>query len=554
MRTFSGIIAWCVAATLPLSASAQDIDSLFKDYGPKSPGCAVGIAPPGQAAVMRAFGNADLEHGAHITPDTIFEAGSISKQFTATAMLMLAEEGKLALTDDIRKYLPEMPDYGTPITINNLLSHTSGLRDWGAVSALAGWPRTSIVRNNTDVLHIAARQRALNYVPGSAYSYTNTGFTLSAIIVERVSGKSLPVFTRERIFTPLGMQKTSWRDDFRRVVPDRAIAYTGKDDDRDDPYVPAQGAEDGGGDFRQDMPFEDNYGHGGLLTTVGDLLTWDAALSARKLGAFVTEHLEEQAILTNGRKIAYARGLVQGHYNGLAEISHGGATSSYRAWTARYPSLGAAVAVLCNVGSANATRLGRDSVGRILNLKPLPTAKSTTATSAELAQLPGLYIDERTGGTLRIVARDGALNIMSAAPGRAKETVLGRSATRRYRNGPAELSFTDAGVESRTADGETTSYRKIAAYSPTAGELEALVGSYNSAEADGTLSLSIREGRAYLTPKDRPSAPALLTPLGRDIYLYGSGLAEVVRRDNKIEGLRFIGPRVYNLVFSRISG
>ncbi len=551
MRCLPLWVMLCATALVPLTASADEIDPLFKAYSPETPGCAVGVARPGQPAILRGYGTADLEHGVRITPDTIFEAGSISKQFTATAVLMLAEDGKLALTDDIRKYLPEMPDYGTPITINHLLSHTSGLRDWGHVAALGGWPRTAIVRNNLDVLHIVARQRALNYAPGSAYSYTNTGFNLAAIIAERVSGKSLPAFTRERIFTPLGMRKSSWRDDFRRVVQDRAIAYTGKDDDRDDPYSAAQTAEDSGA-FRQDMPFEDNYGHGGLLTTVGDLLTWDAALTARKLGAFVTDHLEEQAVLTGGRKIAYARGLVRGNYNGVLEISHGGATSSYRAWTGRYPSLGVAVAVLCNVASANATRLGRDAVAQVMNLKQPPPVKSSVPTAGELAQLSGLYIDERTGGAVRIVARDGALKLMGAAPEKEKVTALPRLGDRRYRNGVAELIFTDSGAENRSADGEVTSYRKIEAYTPTAKELESLVGRYSSAEANGVFAFSVKDGRPRLTPVDRPSAPVILTPLGRDIYLYGEGLTKVVRsRENKVEGLRFIGARVYSLVFSR---
>lgn len=538
MRRLSQWIVACAAA-MPLPAAAADIDSLFKAFGPDTPGCAVGLARDGQPATLRAYGSADLEHRVPNTPDTVFEAGSVSKQFTASAVLMLVEEGKLALTDDIRKYLPEMPDYGTPITINHLLSHTSGLRDWGAVSALGGWPRTSMIHTNLDVLHIAARQRALNYTPGSAYSYTNTGYNLAAVIVERVSGKSLAAFSRERIFTPLGLTKTSWRDDFRRVVPDRAIAYEAKT---------AEG-------YPQDMPFEDAYGNGGLLTTVGDLLTWNAALTARKLGNFVTDRLEEQAVLTGGRKIAYARGLVQGTFNGVPEIIHSGSTAGYRAWIGRFPSQKVSVAVLCNLASANATQLARDAAAQVLAFKPAAAVKPSAPAADEVTQLPGLYIDERMGGATRIVVRDGALKMASASPENKRETDLVRLAARRYRDGGAEVTFTSGTVERRTADGEATSYRKVEAYTPPTSELEALAGRYASSEADGTLIAAVKNGRLVLAPVNRPSAPVTLIPLARDIYLDADGLTQIVRgADNKVEGLRFIRPRVYNLVFQRTPG
>ncbi|MBX7200185.1 MAG: beta-lactamase family protein [Rhodospirillaceae bacterium] len=535
MRQLARWVALCTVAA-PLTAVAADIDPLFKAFGAETPGCAVGLAQDGRPPTLRAYGSADLEHKVANTPETVFEAGSVSKQFTASSVLMLAEEGKLALTDDIRKYLPEMPDYGTPITINHLLSHTSGLRDWGAVSALGGWPRTSAIHTNLDVLHIAARQRALNYPPGSAYSYTNTGYNLAAVIVERVSGKSLAAFSRERIFIPLGMNRTSWRDDFRRVVPNRAIAYDAKN---------AEG-------FSQDMPFEDAYGNGGLLTTVGDLLTWNAALTARKLGAFVTDHLEEQAVLTDGRKIAYARGLVRGTFNGVPEIVHSGSTAGYRAWIGRFPSQKVSVAVLCNVASANATRLARDAAVQVLTFKAAAAVKPSAVAADEQVQLPGTYIDERMGASIRILAREGVLKIAPAAPDSKRETDLVRLAARRYGDGGAEITFTTGGAERRTADGEVSVYRKVEPYAPAAAELGALTGRYASTEADATLIATLNGGRLVLTPANRPSAPSTLIPLARDIYLEDDGLTTVVRGPGgQVEGLRFIRPRVYNLVFYR---
>ena len=271
----AAVLAGLALATTAQAQQPAAIDQAFARFKPDDPGCAVGVQQKDQAPVFRGYGSADLEHGVAITPETVFEAGSVSKQFTAAAILLLAADGKLSLGDDIRKHLPEMPDYGRPITVDMLLSHTSGLRDWGEVADLAGWPRTSRVYTTAEVLQIAVRQKSLNYPPGEAYSYTNTGYNLAGVIVQRVSGKSLAQFTHERLFQPLGMTHTGWRDNFRRVVPGRAIAYE----------------LGGGGAWLQDMPFENTYGHGALLTTVGDLLIWNRALSEGRLGPDIAQKM-----------------------------------------------------------------------------------------------------------------------------------------------------------------------------------------------------------------------------------------------------------------------
>lgn len=535
MRYLPRAILLCTVAALPFTVQAADLDAVFRAYKPDTPGCAVGVSQKGQV-VTRAYGSADLEHAVANTPDTIFEGGSLSKQFTATAVLMLAQDGKLALTDDIRKYLPEMPDYGTPITINNLLSHTSGLRDWGGVLDIAGWPRTSAIHTNADALQIAARQKALNYPPGSAYSYTNTGYNLAAIIVERVSGVSLAQFSKERIFGPLGMTKSGWRDDFRRIVPGRAIAYDA---------VP--------GGFAQDMPFEDAYGNGGLLTTVGDLLIWNDALSTTKLGAFVTSHLEEQALLTDGRRIYYARGLMTGKYNGAPEIYHSGSTAAYRAWIGRYPAQGVSVAVLCNLDNVKAVELAHASVEQYF--PPAAKIRPSTAPAAELMRFAGLYVDERTGGVLRFAPGKGTLKLLASSPEDAKQTDLVRLAAHRYKNGNAELSFAAGTLESRTPDGEVVSYRRVEPHTPSPAELQPLTGRYASTEANATLILSLEGDRLVLTPSDRPSAPATLTPLYRDAFLNADGILRIVRGPgDQITGIRFTRPRVYDLVFGRAPG
>ena len=214
----------------PIFAACQHSDT---------PGCAVGVESPGRDTWTAAYGMADLEHAAGNTPATIFEAGSVSKQFTAAAVLLLVERGQVSLDDDIRKYFPEISAYDRPITVRQLLNHTSGLRDWGDVEDVAGWPRTTREYAHAHVLEIISRQRSLNYAPGDAWSYTNSGYNLAAMLVERVSGTTLQAFCRKEFFAPLEMTSTQWRDDFRRVVPNRAIAYAKR-----------------GSEWRQDMPFE----------------------------------------------------------------------------------------------------------------------------------------------------------------------------------------------------------------------------------------------------------------------------------------------------------
>ena len=287
---------------------------------------------------------ADLERDVANRADTIFEAGSVAKQFTAAAVLLLARDGRLSLDDPVRKYIPELPEYKEGrLTIRHMLTHTSGLRDWGEVAGIAGWPRGRRVHTHAHVLDILSRQTALNFPPGTNWSYSNSGYNLSAIIVARVSGQSFADFSRDRIFTPLGMTRTSWRDDYTRIVKHRAIAYAPSPDG-----------------YREDMPFENVHGNGGLLTTVGDLLRWNANFVAPKIGdaSFIATQ-QTPGTFTDGRTHEYAMGLYVRTYRGVREISHSGATAGYRAFLVRYPDQRVSVAVLCNAASATPTQYAR---------------------------------------------------------------------------------------------------------------------------------------------------------------------------------------------------
>ena len=186
--TIITIVSSCV--TSHDNGRASQVDDIFEQWStPTSPGCAVGVMEAGQTILKKAYGMADLQHGIRNSTETIFENGSVSKQFTSAAIILLALEEKLTLEDDVRKYIPEVPDYGSKITLRHLMTHTSGLRDWGAVASISGWPRHERSHNHDDVLDIVSRQTALNFQPGTEYSYINTGYKLLAILVARVSGK-----------------------------------------------------------------------------------------------------------------------------------------------------------------------------------------------------------------------------------------------------------------------------------------------------------------------------------------------------------------------------
>jgi CubicO group peptidase (beta-lactamase class C family) len=355
----SVVLAQVRTPTRPPAALTEAITKVFARWTTATPGCAVGVSVDGRSLAERAYGMADLERDVPNAADTIFEAGSVAKQFTAAAVLLLARDGKLSIDDPVRKYVPELPAYaaasgdapkalgadggsdgGVPLTIRQMLTHTSGLRDWGEVAGIAGWPRGKRAHTHAHVLDIVSRQKALNFTPGTAWSYSNTGYNLSAIIVSRVSGQSFADFTRDRIFAPLGMTRTSWRDDYTRIVKHRALAYERTE-----------------GGYHEDMPFENVHGNGGLLTTVGDLLRWNENFVTPKVGdaAFVAEE-QMAGHFTDGRPHEYAFGLIVRPYRGVREVSHGGATAGYRAFLTRFPDQHVSVAVLCNASDANPTQ------------------------------------------------------------------------------------------------------------------------------------------------------------------------------------------------------
>jgi CubicO group peptidase (beta-lactamase class C family) len=529
------------------------VDAVFAKYNASTPGCAVGVATDGKAVLTGGYGSADLEHDVPITPETIFEAGSVSKQFTAASVLLLAREGKLSIDDPVRKYIPELPDslsaplgpgagsgpFPVQITIRHMLSHTSGLRDWGSVAAIAGWPRTTRVHTHAHVLEIVSHQKSLNFRPGTRWSYSNTGFNLAAIIVERVSGMSFQEFTRARLFQPLGMSHTSWRDDFTRIVKGRAIAY---DENR------ASGA------FATDMPFENVYGNGGLLTTVGDLLMWNENFATPVVGnaSFVAEQ-QQAGKFSDGRTHGYALGLFVGKHKGLREVYHSGSTAGYSAFLTRFPDQHLSVAVLCNVDTARATQYAHDVADVYLGdrLKPEPPVKSEIMLlGEETDNLVGVYRNQQTGVPL-VLARDRNGVRVERGRGGALAFIL----PSRFVDATGQTWDVDGRGALHVTDefGTVDVYEKAPTTKPTVAQLQELAGTYESGEAETTLTAAVEDGGLVL--KRRPATTIKLTSVYADAFNAGSLGVVIFRRDatGRVTALSVVQDRVWDLRFARRS-
>jgi CubicO group peptidase (beta-lactamase class C family) len=528
----------------PPTDSAAAVDRIFASWNTRqTPGCAVGMARNGQTILERAYGMANLEYDVPNTPATIFEAGSVSKQFTAAAVVLLAQQGKLSLDDEVSKYIPELPDYETPVTIRQMLHHTSGLRDWGAVAAAMGWPRGTRVHTHAHVLDIVSRQESLNYPAGAEYLYSNTNYNLAAIIVERVSGMPFAEFTRKNLFEPLGMTNTQWRDDYTRIVKGRATAYN-------------RGQKGG---WALEMPFENVHGNGGLLTTVGDLLKWNENFVRPRVGGVgFTRDLQEKGRLNNGREISYALGLVVSTYQGVPEVSHTGATAGYRAFLARYPAQHLSIAMLCNAGNAN-PGMGQRIADIFLAGQTQVAARQAgepgvTLPPEQISEKAGLYRNLITNEPLRLVVRDGKLFV---DPG-PELTPLSRTAFRAPNGSVGTFEFGAKGLPAilrmAVTGGDTISYLLEERWTPAAAELRQYVGEYASNEAETTYGVTLEES-GKLMLRGRYGRTLELVPAYRHAFTTSDGPGLVLfRRDGRgrVTTMSFGLGRVRDLQFRRV--
>ena len=475
------------AKTAP--SKARQVDALFAKWNsPTSPGASVAVLQNGKIIYSHGYGMASLEYGVPNTPTTVFHMASVSKQFTAFAILLLAQDGKLSLDDDIRKYLPEMHDFGTPITIRELLHHTSGLRDQWNLLALAGW-RLEDVITEQDILNLLWRQKELNFPPGDRMLYCNTGYTLLGLIVKRISGMPLSQFTQQRIFQPLGMTHTHFQDDYGRVVKNRAYSYEkGRD-----------------GAYRYVALSYSTVGPSSLFTTVEDLAKWDENFYTGKVGGKeLIADIQLQGKLNSGKEVDYADGLIIAKYRGLNTVWHNGGDAGYRTNILRFPDQHFSVVVLSNAGDMNPTdlsfKIANIYLADKLEVVPAKAAppKETPIDPKVLAGYVGDYV-LNPGFVLSFTLENGQL--MAQATGQPKFPV--------YPSGNDNVFWkvVDAHFTfERAADGGAViggvhhqngldaAAKKMTRTPLTADQLTDLTGDYYSDELAVLYSVSVRDG------------------------------------------------------------
>jgi len=408
----AGVAAWGPLGVTTVGAQqterAANVDAIFSSYtSPQSAGCVVGVIQDGKLVHGRGYGMADLDNRLPLSTRTVMNVASMAKQFTAASIVLLVADGALSLDDDVRKFVPELPDYGSKVTVRHLVHHTSGVRNY---FGLMGLKRTSfdIVQTDSDRLSLIARQRALNFVPGSDHEYSNSNFFLLSQIVRKATGKSLRAFADERLFRPLGMTNTHFHDDRHMTVSNRAASYG---------MGPA-------GVRRADFVNFEGVGDVGLMTTVEDLARWDRNFYDNRLGRGFVDTLLTRGRLTSGAQLDYAFGLYHGKYRGVATIGHGGAFMGFGSYMLRFPEARFTSIVLCNISNANAERLAQQVADiylaeRLTEAAPIAAPPSAPPRFAPPASVPlereriadfaGRYQSDELDMMMEFAVADGGL-------------------------------------------------------------------------------------------------------------------------------------------------
>jgi CubicO group peptidase (beta-lactamase class C family) len=548
-----GIVLLSTSAATQESKPYAQIDAIFAAYDkPDLPGCALGIIRDGQLVYTRGYGRANLEYDIPITAQTIFDIGSTSKQFAATSIHLLALQGKLSVDDEVRKYIPELPDYGKKLTIRNLLNHTSGVRDYLTLWGMAG-QNFDDTTTSADALQLILRQKELNFAPGEEHLYSNSGYFLLSEIVKRASGMTLRQYAEKQIFTPLGMKQTHFHDDHRMIVRQRATGY-----------APALGG------MRIDMSNFEQTGDGAVYTSVEELLLWDRNFYDPKVGGKeLLDRLHDVGVLNNGEKLTYASGLIVDTYRGLKVVSHGGSWAGYRAELLRFPTEKTSIVCLCNLATTNPSRLARNVADVVLADKLQSVAASTNPAAATSASTPaatlneeeakkllGIYRHESSGELRRVTYRDGKLRIDPFGPASIELRPIGE---RRFRLAGGD-GLTEVVFENKTKGVITTLqwirpgtaprlFTTVAAGNPTPAQLAEYVGEYYSEELDSSHKLDLDKNQLTITIKGNRRT---LLPTIKDGFFMGGPQVEFFRdAQGKVTGYVVNAGRTRNLRFVR---
>jgi len=523
---------------------AKKVDIIFSEYAnPNSPGCVLAILKDGKTIYKKGYGMSNLEYNTPIRSSSIFNIGSISKQFTAAAIVMLSLEGKLSLHDDIRKYIPELPDFGHTITLNHLMHHTSGLREIFGLLRLAGWREDDVLTQN-DVLSLLQRQKNLNFFPGDEYQYCNTGYMLLAIAVERITGVLFRKYVDSVFFKPLGMNSTHIHDDYTEITPNRTSGY----------------AKDKNGKWTISIGENNVYGASNLFTTVEDLSKWDENFYTGKVGgaAFINA-MQRTDSLNDKTPQTYASGLNIFTYNGYRTVEHSGADFGYRSYFIRFPQQHFSIIVLANL--ANITAFSHAAKVVDLFLKDITkndNPVNVKTNNKVLSQWAGDYFDPNTNAIAKLEFKDNKL-FADYSPLEAMNDSLFIAANLlsiySFSGDSSNAKFV---LHEEGTQNETFLREKM--ISLDTSQLHFYEGEFYSTELDTRYKLSLKDGALF--EKWPRWDEVKLTPFIKDIFtgnytvnntaLINNTVLFSRDKENNISGFYLTAGRVRNLYFKKL--
>lgn len=383
------------------------VDAIFSEWDlESSPGSALGVVKDGELIYSRGYGMADLEHDIPISASSVFYIASVSKQFVTMCILLLEEQGKINLDDEIQVYLPDFPRYESPLTIRHFIHHTSGVRDYLTLWELSGNSYLDKVDKGA-VYRLIKRQKTLNFTPGEKYLYSNSCYFMLAMIVEKASGESIQEFAKKNIFEPLEMNESHFHDNNLHIIKNRAFSYSP--------------ANEG---FNNLIMRFDLVGSGGVYSTVNDLFKWDQNFYHNILGKGgpdIINKMHEDGVLNNGESAGYAFALDNDTYRGLKTVSHGGSLAGYRTQLMRFPEQNFSVILLGNISSFKSSTMARKVADVYLADVLMPAKEATPKASskipkeekefsvANLSQFTGTYYSEELAVEYRLSEEDDEL-------------------------------------------------------------------------------------------------------------------------------------------------
>jgi CubicO group peptidase (beta-lactamase class C family) len=539
------LIAFTTLAQKKTDSLTIKLDGIFSNYNNKSgPGVAAGIVQNGKTIFKKGYGMANLEYDIPITSASIFDIASVSKQFAGLAISTLVQQGKISLSDDIHKYVPEVPDFGQTITINHLVHHTSGLRDWPEGLNVAGW-RWNEDFSFDDIMRMIKHQKDLDFVPGSKYSYSNTGYNLLAVTVERVTGKSFREWTDENIFTPLQMLNSHFLDEESKIVKNMAYSYHKENDV-----------------YHKNMTGLTALGSSSLFTNVDDLCKWvlhfDARVTAKDP---VYLRMLETVPLNNGEKNSYAFGLGFGEMSGLRTIAHTGGWAGYRTVILNFPDEKLSIILLGNDASFNSYGAATEVAKVILGTKLKSNNNTTTdkikeqptiALNTEIARKQEGTYKLGDGWYVTLTLENGVL--MTQANGEPKFTTSPKSDSTIWIDAyNASMTF----VKSKDGSINSLKYKGIVApriipFKPDLSNLDHYSGTYYSEEFETIYKIDYVNKKLMLHHMrlgDFELSPDIV--LG-GAFNCGMGRMEFLTENGKVTGFKLSRGRVKNLKFIKL--